>query len=55
MLAFADVCWRMLSSGGADYLVIKHTGRYTFTDSLLFDLAEANPEVLHTPICYLLY
>jgi hypothetical protein len=35
----------MRCSGGGDYLVIKHTGRYTFTDSLLFDIAEANPEV----------
>jgi hypothetical protein len=35
----------MLCSGDEDYLVIKHTGRYTFTDTLLFDIAEANAEV----------
>ena len=35
----------MLCSGSGDYLVIKHTGRYTFTDTLLFDIAEANAEV----------
>ena len=45
MLAYAHVCSRMLCSGDEDYLVIKHTGRYTFTDTLLFDIAEANAEV----------
>jgi hypothetical protein len=45
MLAYAHVCSCMLCSGDEDYLVIKHTGRYTFTDTLLFDIAEANAEV----------